>query len=400
MHHMLYSSSSGSSCRILVTLPLLLLRLLSRSQTSRITLYSKELVKTSHYRANCFCDFSIDRNLRKPKSTNFVMDTVNSLGTLQDEACTDVRSFFELAPSLKNRDTITQKVNEFVCHNSHSSENLKSIGVVCVTSGGTTVPLEQRCVRYIDNFSSGNRGAASTEYFLKAGYAVIFVYRRGSCQPYCRYLPEDSFLDFFGVSEKGEIQVCQMNDRVVKTAITEYHSAVDNGLLLKLPFTTIFEYLQILQLVATSMSSLGPRGMFYLAAAVSDFYVPWENMATHKIQSTGPLNMRLSQVPKMLLVLRKEWAPLAFGISFKLETDPKILIEKANASLRKYQMHVVVANELATYKTEVVLLAFDGRVLTIRKQDEDENANADIEKKIIKILVDMHSEYMETFAKE
>ncbi|KAG0494717.1 hypothetical protein HPP92_005711 [Vanilla planifolia] len=191
-----------------------------------------------------------------------------------------------------------------------------------------------------------------------------------------------------------------MHDRVVKTAITEYHSAVDNGLLLKLPFTTIFEYLQILQLVATSMSSLGPRGMFYLAAAVSDFYVPWENMATHKIQSTGPLNMRLSQVPKMLLVLRKEWAPLAFGISFKLETDPKILIEKANASLRKYQMHVVVANELATYKTEVVLLAFDGRVLTIRKQDEDENANADIEKKIIKILVDMHSEYMETFAKE
>ena len=36
--------------------------------------------------------------------------------------------------------------------------------VVCVTSGGTTVPLEQRCVRYIDNFSSGHRGAASTEY--------------------------------------------------------------------------------------------------------------------------------------------------------------------------------------------------------------------------------------------
>jgi phosphopantothenate-cysteine ligase len=35
--------------------------------------------------------------------------------------------------------------------------------IVCVTSGGTTVPLEQRCVRYIDNFSSGHRGAASTE---------------------------------------------------------------------------------------------------------------------------------------------------------------------------------------------------------------------------------------------
>lgn len=36
--------------------------------------------------------------------------------------------------------------------------------IVCVTSGGTTAPLEQRCVRYVDNFSSGHRGATSTEY--------------------------------------------------------------------------------------------------------------------------------------------------------------------------------------------------------------------------------------------
>ena len=43
------------------------------------------------------------------------------------------------------------------------SEEGKGARVVCVTSGGTTVPLEQRCVRYIDNFSSGHRGATSTE---------------------------------------------------------------------------------------------------------------------------------------------------------------------------------------------------------------------------------------------
>lgn len=35
--------------------------------------------------------------------------------------------------------------------------------MVCITSGGTTVPLERKCVRFIDNFSSGHRGAASTE---------------------------------------------------------------------------------------------------------------------------------------------------------------------------------------------------------------------------------------------
>lgn len=41
--------------------------------------------------------------------------------------------------------------------------------------------------------------------------------------------------------------------------------------------------------------------------------------AVHKIQSSsGPLDMRLVQVPKMLSVLRKDWAPKAFCISFKV----------------------------------------------------------------------------------
>ena len=35
--------------------------------------------------------------------------------------------------------------------------------VAVVTSGGTMVPLEKRTVRYIDNFSTGLRGAALAE---------------------------------------------------------------------------------------------------------------------------------------------------------------------------------------------------------------------------------------------
>jgi hypothetical protein len=58
-----------------------------------------------------------------------------------------------------------------------------------VTSGGTTVPLERRCVRFIDNFSAGTRGAASAERFLQAGYAVVFLTRRGSLQPFSLELP-------------------------------------------------------------------------------------------------------------------------------------------------------------------------------------------------------------------
>ena len=37
------------------------------------------------------------------------------------------------------------------------------------TEGGTVVPLERRCVRFIDNFSAGSRGALSVEEFLEVG---------------------------------------------------------------------------------------------------------------------------------------------------------------------------------------------------------------------------------------
>ena len=58
--------------------------------------------------------------------------------------------------------------------------------IALVTSGGTTVPLEKNTVRFIDNFSTGNRGAASVEQLLKADYAVLFVYRTHSAFPYAR----------------------------------------------------------------------------------------------------------------------------------------------------------------------------------------------------------------------
>ena len=37
---------------------------------------------------------------------------------------------------------------------------------VLITSGGTAVPLEMQTVRFLDNFSTGNRGAASAEYSI------------------------------------------------------------------------------------------------------------------------------------------------------------------------------------------------------------------------------------------
>ena len=57
---------------------------------------------------------------------------------------------------------LKSRVADFV--HTAASNNKK---VVIVTSGGTTVPLEKNTVRFIDNFSTGTRGATSAEYSLE-----------------------------------------------------------------------------------------------------------------------------------------------------------------------------------------------------------------------------------------
>merc|ERR1712179_344086 len=59
--------------------------------------------------------------------------------------------------------------------------------VVLITSGGTSVPLEQNCVRSITNFSTGTRGAKSCEAFLKnSDFTVVFLSAKNSAKPFIR----------------------------------------------------------------------------------------------------------------------------------------------------------------------------------------------------------------------
>ena len=65
-----------------------------------------------------------------------------------------------------------------------------------------------------------------------------------------------------------------------------------------------------------TLRSSGPRAMIYLAAAVSDFFIPEADMAADKIQSSAAgLNIQLANVPKLLGMIKKTegaWAPEAF----------------------------------------------------------------------------------------
>lgn len=254
-----------------------------------------------------------------------------------------------------------------------------------------TEQLENQTVRFIDNFSAGTRGAASAERFLENGYAVIFLHRQFSLLPYSRHYSHSTncFLDFMDESPSSSIVVRDEYQNAMRDVLRKYRTAKQNNMLLVLPFTTVTEYIFELRALANIMRPLGADALFYLAAAVSDFFIPRDRMAEHKIQSSeipadvssNPISdqevytgynepqptskskkliVDLDPVPKFLHRLVDGWAPQgSMIVSFKLETDPNLLVYKARTSLQRYAHHLVIGNLLSTRKWEVVFVTPD-----------------------------------------
>jgi phosphopantothenate---cysteine ligase (ATP) len=306
------------------------------------------------------------------------MEEQQKIQNSSTEALAVERDYFASNPAPKALAQHVSIAKKFI--DSHARERRK---VVLVTSGGTTVPLENQTVRYIDNFSAGTRGATSAEYFLENGYAVIFLHRQFSLLPYSRHYSHNtrSFLDFMREDEHGKVVVDEEHQQEMLQVLREYSFARKNNLLLVLTFVTVTEYLWKLRELAKVMHPLGARALFYLAAAVSDFFVPKDRMVEHKIQSSdefaeanapddsrrqaartegSSLIIDLDPVPKFLKQLVDAWAPDAMIVSFKLETDPSLLVKKAQYALDKYSHHLVIGNLLTTRKWEVVLVSKEG----------------------------------------
>ncbi|KAG8999284.1 hypothetical protein FRB94_006269 [Tulasnella sp. JGI-2019a] len=245
----------------------------------------------------------------------------------------------------------------------------------CVGCDSWTIlaPVSHRLFKYISQWllilCIGTRGATSAEYFLDAGYAVIFMHRQFSLQPFSRHYSHslNPFMDLLAVEEDGPgmagaappaIVIVPEARTKLLSVLTAYRKAHVDGTLLTLNFVTVNDYLWLLKAVSEEMAVLKRRAMYYLAAAVSDFFLPTQKMSEHKIQSgKGTLNIEMDQVPKILKPMVDEWTPEGFVVSFKLETDSKILIPKARASLERYGHQVVIGNELNRRKFEVVFVS-------------------------------------------
>jgi phosphopantothenate---cysteine ligase (ATP) len=346
------------------------------------------------------------------------------------------KDYFASNPKPHSLDKHATLARTFIERHAHDNRR-----VALVTSGGTTVPLENQTVRFIDNFSAGTRGATSAEYFLENGYAVIFLHRQFSLLPYSRHYSHSTncFLDFMTHNEAGAVVVESEYQQEMAQVLDRYKQAKREKTLLILPFVTVNEYLWYLRDLAMQMQPLGANGLFYLAAAVSDFFVPADRMVEHKIQSSEDFNpdathteglrppaarmegkrlvIDLDPVPKFLKQLVDGWAPQAMIVSFKLETDPPLLAEKARYALKKYSHHLVIGNLLHTRKWKVLFVSATGgehwiRVPPGRRSKSVTHADGntlenvsreppvEIESLIVPEVAKLHSDMIEKAAKQ
>ena len=358
-------------------------------------------------------------------------------------------------------------------HNFTTRHASHHVPLALVTSGGTAAPLEHNCVRFLDNFSTGTRGARAVEEFCRRGYAVIHLKREGSVSPLGRILgsvlkcgrgggggpnfdslgelfdcsdgggaeedEEDYDVNDFGLqdiddddeldettkissskqsadpwmyssnnqhrgsnrhnekstsSSKRRRDELSLNPRLtnsqsLQSALRTYKLIRRRGLLFTIDFRTVDDYLHKLQLCSEALNMCGSLALVYLAAAVSDFYIPEEKKALHKIQSRdygikpqasssvssfggensetnsntmqirpdNTLTLTLYPVPKVIPSLRKQWCPSAFVVSFKLETDSSILRQKSVIGMERNDVHLVIGNELSTRYEKVFILS-------------------------------------------
>lgn len=268
--------------------------------------------------------------------------------------------------------------------------------IVLVTSGGTTVPLEHNTVRFVDNFSAGTRGAASAEYFLKNNYAVIFLHRGKSLEPFTRHFSAKQFFDMLVLDDKtsNSITINQEGVKELAPILKSYKEANTSGKILLVTFSTVSDYFWLLRAACESLAQFNTKALLYLAAAVSDFYVPSNEMPKHKIQSeAGVPTISLQIVPKLLAPLVNSWVPNAFVVSFKLETDEKMLMEKARGALQKYKHNLVIGNILQTRRNKVTFVTMDD-CFDITISSDEYKSGKEIEERIVAHVMERHEKYL------
>ena len=117
------------------------------------------------------------------------------------------------------------------------------------------------------------------------------MHRQFSLQPFSRHYSHSTnpFLDFLDIESDPDrprdppriTATPSKNDDLLEV-LTAYKSVQQAGLLHTLTFVTVNDYLWLLRAISQELSTLGRNALYYLAAAVSDFFLPRQKMVRRR----------------------------------------------------------------------------------------------------------------------
>lgn len=179
------------------------------------------------------------------------------------------------------------------------------------------------------DFSFGDRGAATAEQFLRAGYAVIFLSRSGSLAPFSRhfqaYIRELQFMSMLQVQDDNTLIVQSQDEKQrdhIATMLRAWQQTKD--CIFHLRFDTVQQYLFYLRGAAQHVDLAGTRAMIVLAASVLEYYIPSAatnvkvNISTNSAEKRqdSALALQLIRVPNLIRKIRRDYAPKSFLVTF------------------------------------------------------------------------------------
>jgi len=124
------------------------------------------------------------------------------------------------------------------------------------------------------------------------------MHRQFSLQPFSRHYSHstNSFLDFLEIETSPDespnppkITATPSKYDDLLEVLTAYKSVQQAGVLHTLTFVTVNDYLWLLRAVSQELSVLGRNVLYYLAAAISDFFLPRQKMVRPYSLITGNL---------------------------------------------------------------------------------------------------------------
>ncbi|RKP16833.1 Phosphopantothenoylcysteine synthetase [Rozella allomycis CSF55] len=205
------------------------------------------------------------------------------------------------------------------------------------------------------------------------------MHRHYSLQPFSRHFTHatNCFLDLLDIEDRDE----DIKSRVEFNPI--YTKVKESGKLLMVTYSTVFDYLSMLRLIAEFLVPYDAQAMFYLAAAVSDYYMPFEDLPQHKIQSSkNGLELKLTCVPKII----KEVALMC--------KNSYIVTFKSEEALSNYGHQAVIGNILSQRKKSVNIYRRDYDTVNITLDDSKLEQNTEIEQLIVENLIEFHTKWI------